>query len=154
MPLSVKKKVMDSGILPCITYGSQTWTYKKQVKEEIRICQAAMERFILELRKRDQVSHTKIRERIKQIDFLLRSTKIKCKWAGHLAKLEDARWTRRVVVWKGQKGKVKRGRPSRKWVGDIINIVGDEWQTKARDRKQWIKMEEAFTLQRGSHSNN
>lgn len=75
MPLSLKKKVMDSGILPCLTYGSQTWTFTKQAKEKIRICQAAMERSILSIRKRDKVRHDKIRLKTKQIDFLNHSLK-------------------------------------------------------------------------------
>ncbi|CAK1583094.1 unnamed protein product [Parnassius mnemosyne] len=93
LPLSTKKKIMNSCILPCLTYGSQTWTYTKQAKEKIRKCQAAMERSILGLRRRDKVRHTKIRERTKQIDFLSQSMKSKWKWAGHLARVEDARWT-------------------------------------------------------------
>lgn len=146
MALSVKKKIIDSGILPCLTYGSQTWTYTKQAKEKIRICQAAMERSILGIRKIDRVRHTKIRERTRQIDFLLHSMKQKWKWAGHIARTTDSRWTKRtVVLWKGPKGKRKRGRPFRRWIDDIKDTAGDEWQSKAKDRKQWTKLEEAFT---------
>ncbi|CAH2096381.1 unnamed protein product [Euphydryas editha] len=146
LPLSIKKAVMDSGILPCLTYGSQTWIYTKQIKEKIRICQAAMERSILSIRRINKTRNSIIRKRTKLIDFLHHSMKLKWKWAGHLARMHDSRWTKRAVMWEGPKGKRKRGRPSKRWVDDIQAIAGEEWHNRAKNRNLWSQMEEAFTL--------
>ncbi|GBO99447.1 Putative uncharacterized transposon-derived protein F52C9.6 [Eumeta japonica] len=49
--ISVKKNVTDTCLLPCLTYGSQTWPFTEKIKDKIRSTQRAMERSMLRLRK-------------------------------------------------------------------------------------------------------
>lgn len=37
---------------------------------------------------------------IKVTDTMERITKLKCNWTGHIARLNDNRWTKRVIQWK------------------------------------------------------
>lgn len=148
MPINLKKKVMDTCLLPSITYGCQTWKYTLRVKNMIRSCQRGMERSITNVRKIQKIPHSIIRKNTKIIDALQFSLRLKWRWAGHVARMEDDRWTTRLTSWQGPAGIRKRGRPTTRWENDLIKIAGKHWKTKAKDRDKWKNLEEAFTLTR------
>ncbi|GBP64344.1 Probable RNA-directed DNA polymerase from transposon X-element [Eumeta japonica] len=66
--LKMKKIIMDSCILPTLTYSSQTWIFTNTIKNKIRSCQHAMERSILKLRRIDKNRNTDIRNKTKLVD--------------------------------------------------------------------------------------
>lgn len=145
MPVFLKKKVMDSCLIPCLTYACQTWKFTNKIKNKIITCQRGMERSMLGIRKIQKINHTKIRSKTKTIDALSHSLKLKWKWAGHITRLEDRRWSNMVTSWKGPPGKRSRGRPLARWEDDLKKIAGSTWQQIARDREKWKALEEAFT---------
>ena len=63
--LNMKKVIMDTCILPCLTYGSQTWTLTSKIKKKIKTCQRAMERSMLHLRKIQKTKSEVIRKKDK-----------------------------------------------------------------------------------------
>lgn len=63
MSLFMKKKVMANCILPYLTYGSQTGTYTKRLKEKHLTCQVAMKRSILGIQKIQKFRHATYREK-------------------------------------------------------------------------------------------
>ena len=58
------------------------------------------------------------------------------RWAGHIARMKDNRWTKRCTEWQPRRGKRSRGRPSRRWQDDITRKEGTTWNRKAADRGQ------------------
>ncbi|XP_046966943.1 uncharacterized protein LOC124534950 [Vanessa cardui] len=86
------------------------------------------------------------RQITKAKDALCFARKLKWKWAGHVARLADERWTDRVTKWKGPQGRRLRGRPCLRWEDDIIKIAGPCWPQIAQDREKWTSLEEAFTF--------
>jgi hypothetical protein len=69
----------------------------------------------------------------------------KFRWAGHVARREDGRWTRRILQWTPD-GKRDRGRPNLRWVDSIrtffSRLLGeaageDTWIDVAQDREGW-----------------
>ncbi|XP_041982490.1 uncharacterized protein LOC121735655 [Aricia agestis] len=145
-PIRLKKKVMDSCILPSLTYASQTWIYNKFTKNKIITTQRAMERSVLRLRLKHKKKSTDIRHITNVIDALTHCKKLKWKWAGHVARMNENRWAKIVTLWQGPMGKRNRGRPADRWLDEILKIAGKNWTEKAKDRKVWTSMEEAFTL--------
>lgn len=145
MPINLKKKVMDSCLIPCLTYACQTWKFTSKIKNKVVTCQRGMERSMLNIRKIQKIRHTDIRSRTKTIDALHHALKLKWKWAGHVARLKDNRWTQKITNWKGPDGKRCRGRPFARWEEDIKKIAGPQWQRIAQNRENWQKLEEAFT---------
>ena len=97
LPISLKKQVMDQCILPTMTYGCQTWSLNKQMTNKLRTAQRAMERKMLDLKLKDKIPCVEIRKRTKIIDIIEYTLKQKWKWAGHIARLKDNRWTRRCT---------------------------------------------------------
>lgn len=149
----MKKVIMDSCILPSLTYASQTWVYTERVKNKIMSCQHAMERSILKLRRIQKTRNADIRKKTNVTDALHHSLRQKWKWAGHIARYQDRRWTHQTTKWKGPIGKRNVGRQRRRWQDDIQNIAGYEWMKIAKNREEWCKLEEAFT-QEGLHTRN
>ena len=71
------------------------------------------------------------------------------KWAGHVARRTDGRWTRKVLGWKPE-GVRRPWRPMRRWTDGIDELVrqelGDDygpgsWQIFAQDRDGWFDWE-------------
>ena len=147
LPISLKKQVMDQCILPTMTYGCQTWSLNKQMTNKLRTAQRAMERKILDLKLKDKIPCSEIRKRTKIIDIIEYTLKQKWKWAGHIARLKDNRWTRRCTEWQPRRGERSRGRPSRKWQDDITEKEGATWIRKATDRRRWKTLMEGYILQ-------
>ncbi|XP_023946281.2 LINE-1 reverse transcriptase homolog [Bicyclus anynana] len=149
---NMKKTIMDTCILPCLIYGSQTWTFTNKISNKIRTCQRAMERSMLHLRKIQKTRSQEIRKKTKLTDALHQALKLKWSWAGHVARCSDQRWTIKTTKWIGPQGKRNVGRPQKRWADDIIATAGKSWMTIAREREKWKKLEEAYTLPRDSYN--
>ena len=132
LPTKLKKKVMDGCLLPCLSYGSQTWILNKNATDKIQKTQRAMERSILNIRLKDKVKTCKIREKTGVIDALQHMRKLKWKWAGHVARLSDERWTYLTTIWAGPSGKRARSHPKQCWVDKIEKHAGNHWVNKAK----------------------
>ncbi|CAK1582177.1 unnamed protein product [Parnassius mnemosyne] len=144
--MKIKSTVMDTCLLPSLLYGCQTWTYTNKVKQKINTTQRAMERSILNINKIHKVKNSIIRQRTKITDALTKALTLKWKWAGHVSRYPDNRWTIQTTRWKGPgSGKRKVGRPHKRWADDIIQYAGKDWMSKSKNRELWKQMEEAFT---------
>lgn len=148
MPVTLKTKAMSSCLLPCLTYACQTWKYTEKIKRKIRTCQRGLERSMLNIRKINKIRHSKIRSVTKATDALNYALKLKWRWAGHVARLSDDRWTIRVTRWGGPLGKRNRGRPLTRWADDIAQTAGSSWMQLTQNRDTWRSLEEAYTCGR------
>lgn len=149
--IELKKTVMETCILPCLTYACQTWVYTNKVRNKLLSTQHAMERSILRLKKIQKTKNKDIREKTKLTDALKHALKLKWQWAGHMARSTDKRWALRTTIWSGPLGKRNVGRPRKRWVDDIISVAGENWLTAAKNREKWKKLEEAFTQKGSKH---
>ena len=134
LPLPLKKIVMDSSILPCLTYGCQTWTLDLKTRNKIQTTQRRMERSLLSIKLKDKMRNVDIRKKTKVTDASTFSLQRKWNWAGHLARYKDDRWTLQSVKWTGPRGTRARGRPSGRWADEIAETAGQGWLDAARDR--------------------
>lgn len=145
LPIKLKKKVLDTCILPCLSYGSQTWIFNNNINNKLQVCQRAMERSILNIKRRDRKRNADIRKTTNIIDALEHCKQQKWRWAGHVARMSKQKWTYIVTTWPGPQHKRKRARPRQRWTDEINRVAGRDWMSKANDRVVWNKMEEAFT---------
>ena len=119
----------------------------KKTNDKLRTAQRAMERKMLDLKLQDKIPCSEIRKRTKIIDIIEYTLKQKWKWAGHIARMKDNRWTKRCTEWQPRRGKRSRGRPSRRWHYDITEKEGTTWIRKATGRRQLKTLMEGCILQ-------
>ena len=75
---------------------------------------------MLKLKIKDKVPYTEIRKRTRVQDIVQFVLKQKWKWAGHVARLDDNRWTQRVTEWQPREGRRSRGRQRKRWRDDLV----------------------------------
>ncbi|GFR63481.1 dystrophin [Elysia marginata] len=95
----------------------------------------------------NKISCKEIRNKTQVSDIAQYIAKQKWKWAGHVARLQDNRWTLRVTEWQPRNGKRSRGRQARRWRGDIVRTMGNTWTREAKDKEEWRHGAEGLILQ-------
>ena len=101
--------------LPTMTYGCQMWSLTKATTQRLRTAQRAMERKMLKAKLKDKIPCREIRAKTNIKDVVKFAAKQKWKWAGHVARLNDNRWTKRITDWQPRYGKRSRGRQVKRW---------------------------------------
>ena len=147
LPISLKKQIFNQCIIPVLSYGAETWTTTKKLEKKLRVTERAMERIMVGVTKRDKVKNIDLREKTKVRDIIHEIKTKKWRWAGHLARRQDSRWTHRVTEWTPRECTRSRGRQSRRWMDEIKGSQGITWMRSACDRKKWKREEEAFLQQ-------
>ena len=98
LPMSLKRKIFNQCVLPAMTFGCQTWSLGKALVKKLEISQRSMERRMLNVKLKDRIRNTTIRQRTRVTDIVQYVTNTKWKWAGHIARMKDNRWTIRSRV--------------------------------------------------------
>ncbi|GBP53124.1 Putative uncharacterized transposon-derived protein F52C9.6 [Eumeta japonica] len=116
MPIKDKRRVYNICILPCLTYGCQTWALTEKLTNKLSICQNGIERSVLGLRIKDKIRLNNIKNETKFKDANKVCKHLKWKWTGHMReKNENGLEYQRVPQgWKRNKG-----RPTKRWEDDI-----------------------------------
>lgn len=139
-----KRKVFDSCILPCLTYGCQTWALTNNHVRQLKVCQSKMERSMLSVKLADKMRLETIRKTTKVKDIIHTVRKLKWKWVGHMLRSPIEKWSRKLTMWYPREGKRSRGRPRKRWEDDIKEVAGPLWRRTAMDRRKWRALGEAY----------
>ena len=73
-------------------------------------------------------------------DWVEEQMRRKWRWAGHVARRDDGRWSRRLMDWVPTKGGRRIGRPAVRWEDDLNKVgraIGADWRMLAQDRGSW-----------------
>ena len=105
-----------------------------------------MGRRMLNVKLKDRIRNTTIRQRTRVTDIVQYVTNTKWKWAGHIARIKDSRWAIRSTEWQTE-GARSVGRPKRRWRDDIVGQQGAVWTRIAKDRDRWKTLAEGYFLQ-------
>ena len=120
----VKKKVMDAYIVPVMTYGAETWAPTELQLEMLAVVQRKRERQMLGNSILDHKTNSWIREQTGIEDVSSRIKSSKHRWAGHVARFTDNRWTSRITTWTPRLHRRARGRPNLRWRDDLTRNFG------------------------------
>ncbi|KAE9417602.1 hypothetical protein Angca_003652, partial [Angiostrongylus cantonensis] len=95
--------LFDLTVLPALTYASETWSLRKQDERSLSFIECAVERTMLGVFRFTQVRYgirsSGLRQRSKIKDAVLYAKQSKIRWAGHVMRMNDNRWTRAVIDW-------------------------------------------------------
>ena len=97
--MKIKRKVHNKYVLPVMEYGSETWALKKTHMELMSVAQRKMEHIMLGITLRGHKRNTWIRHQTGVNDIIDDIKKGIHGWAGHIARFNDNRWTKRVTEW-------------------------------------------------------
>ncbi|CAF4772984.1 unnamed protein product [Pieris macdunnoughi] len=140
IPMAIKTKLYNTCILPCLTYGCQTWPTTSKNNQKLVVCQRNMERSMLNIRLPDRWTASKIRKKTNVSDVLQKIRKLKWNWIGHIMRTNKEKWTKDVIEWYPRNGKRKRGGQVKRWEDDLPS----EWRRSAKDREMWKRLGEAY----------
>ena len=104
-----------------------------------------MERSMLNITYHDRKTNTWVRAKTGVTDVIKTTRRMKWSWAGHISRLKDDRWTKRITTWKPYGRKRLRGRPAKRWRDDLDEYWNETTsQRSAQDRQTWKQHAEAF----------
>lgn len=143
--IEYKRKLWEMTILPTITYGCETWIMSERVKNKLRVTERAMERYLIGKTRKDRVRNEIVRSMTGFKDIVKVIMKRKWKWAGHIARSKDDRWSKRVMEWYPRNNKRNRGRPKDKWDKEMSLVCGGvTWRRVAQERGEWRRMGKVY----------
>ena len=70
--MCLRKRMYDQCVMPTMTYGAETWTTTKHLKQKLMTAQRAMERRMLNITIRDKIRNSEIRKQTKVKDVMLK----------------------------------------------------------------------------------
>ena len=134
--LQLRLKLFNMCVLPVLTYSCGTWTTTKRTLKKIDVTHLAMLRRILGVTRRDRIRNEKILEDTDARPLSEIIHERRWKWAGHVARREDGRWTEAVTTWwPRENGKRRRGAQKKRWKDDLKKRSVTWWHD-ARARRR------------------
>ena len=160
-------------------YGCVSWTMTKERQNKLRAVQRKMLRIIIGVRRKRTLDitgeavledwvqwiqrSTHEAERIRQFynipDWNEEVDRRKFRWAGHVARRKDNRWTKIILEW-ALNGMRTRGRPCMRWCDSLnkfffgasnMHVGNAPWMILAQNREKWRKLEEDYIKWCGRH---
>lgn len=144
LPMKQKKEIFDSSIISVLNYASQTRTNNQIQLNSLRTCQRSMERSLLNIRRTDRIRSSEIRGMTKFADVVVQSRQLKWDWAGHVARMQDDRWTNIITNWTPLDRTRQVGRQPKRWRDDLCSFR-QNYQREATDRKNWKRLGEMYS---------
>uniref|UniRef100_A0A0K0DGG7 Reverse transcriptase domain-containing protein n=1 Tax=Angiostrongylus cantonensis TaxID=6313 RepID=A0A0K0DGG7_ANGCA len=150
----LRAHLFHSTVLPALTYASGTWSLHKEDERSLSLIERAIERTMLGVSRFTQVRNgirsSGLRQRSKIRYAVLYAKQSKIRWAGHIMRMKDSRWTRAVSDRIPRDVKRIAGRPPTRWseffkrsleercdARRVPKASRTHWATLARDREKW-----------------
>ena len=151
-------RFFDAVVTPCVLYGSGSWTMTQQREATLRTAQRRMLRAIVQIPRYQEEDWVNYIQRATSLaearstaagveSWIQTQRRRKWRWAGHIARLEDRRWTQLMYWWSPTTSRRRVGRPCRRWEEAFEEYFKNEpeaWHKVAADRARWKSLEEAF----------
>ena len=160
-PLRHRLSLFEQVVTATLLYGSASWTMTAARSQLIRSVQRSMLRRVVGTARQDEETY---------VDWIQRSTHVAeslyvrnggeswvrqqrrryWRWAGHVARAADGRWSNRLLCWHPQ-GSRRPGRPIKRWTDELdaffsqqMGSAVGEWVCNAMDREGWKSWQEDF----------
>ncbi|KAK6728894.1 hypothetical protein RB195_006138 [Necator americanus] len=159
---NLRAHLFDSTVLAALCYAAETWADLAVTSRKLLTTHRALERCLLKFNRRTQhlagLRSSTLRGMSRLRDPAEYVSKAKHRWAGHIMRRIDDRWTKRTLEWIPRNAKRPQGRPPTRW-GDVFATRMDQlraqldtaqrprqrhsrnlrtsWMTMARERNEW-----------------
>ncbi|CAD6199453.1 unnamed protein product [Caenorhabditis auriculariae] len=140
----IRAHIFEASVIPALSYGSEAWPDTKETSSALRTAYRALERALLGTTRYQQWNQNQRSTDLRQLsqikDLEKHISRGKHRWAGHVIRRTDDRWSTRVTSWIPRNTRRTRGRPATRWADHFkknISRQGRHWMTVARDRDAW-----------------
>lgn len=134
-----KRRIGQVMVETVLCYGSEVWTLREEEKKKVLAVEMDYLRRSSRTSRRERVTNVQIRNSMAATETVIdRIQKRSLKWFGHLLRMEDTRWPKRLFYWTPP-GKRKKGRPRRSWNEGVRTAMRerDLDEDTAYDREAW-----------------
>lgn len=134
-----KKRIGRTMVDSVLTYGCEVWTMKEEDKKRLTAVEMDYLRRSSRTSRLERVRNEEIRNRMSARETIIeRIEKRSLIWFGHLLRMDETRWPKRVFSWKPP-GRNKRGRPRKSWSEGVTRAMRDRdlQEDMTRDREVW-----------------
>ncbi|KAE9420683.1 hypothetical protein Angca_006418, partial [Angiostrongylus cantonensis] len=115
----VSAHLFDSTVPPALCYGAETWFDTSTTSRILRTIHRALERCRLKYNRHSQYLAGMRSSDLQNLSHLRNpgeyTSRAKHRWAGHIIRRTDDRWTKRTVEWTPRECKRPLGRPPTRW---------------------------------------
>ncbi|KAK6765151.1 hypothetical protein RB195_025188 [Necator americanus] len=125
----LRAHLFNTTVLTALTYASETWAFRKQEENAVSVIERAVERVMLEVSR-----FTQVRDGIRSSPYvsdrrLATPPRLprKVRWAGHVMRFNDNRWTRAVSDWVPRDIKRTTGRPPTRWSDSLTKSFKENY---------------------------
>ena len=140
IPICLNRKILDTVILPVMTYGAEMRTLTNLQERKMAVAQWSLERSLLNITNRDEVRNEVTRSKTKVVGIIDKVQCMRGQWAGHIARMSNTsltRWAKITSEWTPREGRRARGRPKRRWRDSIEEVGSSQWMRVTQDRSAW-----------------
>ncbi|KAK6750034.1 hypothetical protein RB195_002185 [Necator americanus] len=115
----LRAHLFDSTILPALCYAAEKWADTAATSRKLLTTHRGLERCLLKFNRRTQhlagLRSSDLRGMSRLRDPAECISKAEHRWAGHIMRRIDDRWTKRTLEWIPRDAKRPRGRPPTRW---------------------------------------
>src|SRR5688572_11833559 len=141
--LSTKLKILNSYVFSIASYGCESWTWNKKMRQKVDALEMWCYRKILKINFRDRIRNKDVLSRMHtELHFMRDMMKRKMKYAGHV--LRGSAGVLHLQILEGQvEGIRKQGRPRDTWFQGMLKWSGKKYgelKWAAKDGDRWKLM--------------
>uniref|UniRef100_A0A914UKL9 Reverse transcriptase domain-containing protein n=1 Tax=Plectus sambesii TaxID=2011161 RepID=A0A914UKL9_9BILA len=91
-PMSLKRRLFNSCVLPAMLYGAETWSLTKREENRLAVAQRRMERIMAGISLREQKTNDWLCKLTRLSDVVRLYRQRKWRWAQRIARMNEDRW--------------------------------------------------------------
>ena len=136
-----EKTIVRTLVFPTVLYGCEMWAMTKKMEKKINACEMWIWRKMQRILWTEKKTNESVRMEILIEDETLQQTALRRKLGFFVHVMRSDGLEERMMLALGD-GSRRRGRPRRKWMGEIQEVTGmklTELRGVTTERKQWKK---------------
>ena len=163
--MKARARLFEAVVTPTVMYGAASWTLTVDLEKQLRTARRSMLRMMfggrripasevdgvegetwVEYVQRATHKVEDVMTRFGSQDWIALHRTKKWRFAGHTARIDDNRWTHRLLRWCPVDGIRLPGRPRKRWSDDLAYFAGGDWFEIAQDQTHWEILERGYVM--------